>query len=149
MNQSVGLVVIIPLLLRGVVISAINTNINGLRCCGRGKKDKRATLPTDTSACKLNVLLCCFSSGIWVCSRARSFKTQVKTRGFKMVNYQFAHVFRPSMYLSIIIPDRSAVGQVLDSHTHSLNMQINAAPKLLQEEGAYYTNLNCIHLQLE
>lgn len=66
-----------------------------------------------------------------------------------MVNYQFTHIFLPSVYLSIIIPDRSAVGQVLASHTHSLNMQINAASKLLQEEGAYYTNLNCIHLQLE
>lgn len=36
-NQSGGLV-IIPLLLRGVVISAINTNINVLRYRGRGGK---------------------------------------------------------------------------------------------------------------
>lgn len=37
-TQPVGLVVSIPPLLRGVVISAISTNINGLRCRGRGSE---------------------------------------------------------------------------------------------------------------
>lgn len=59
----------------------------------REKRHKWVKLPTDTSACKLNDLLCCLSSGVWVCSRVCSFKAQVKTRGFKMVNYHFVHIF--------------------------------------------------------
>lgn len=75
-------------------------------------------------------------------TRSCVLRTWIKTLKFKMI-HSFPHnsyppppSFRDELDISI---------HVL---THSLNMQIRAAPILLQR-GAYYTNLDCTRLQLQ